>query len=200
MTPWTVILAAGESRRFGAPKLLQRIGGTTLLQRAINLATQVTSNRVIVILGCNAAQILEQHSNNQCQFILNEHWSNGMGTSLACAANTRLKQPPDNSGLLVMLADQVALDKPDLQCLIEEWQRDPNRPAAASYGSTLGPPVIFPEAFLPQLASLDGDSGAKSILQRRESKTLAVAMANAAFDIDTAADLERLEEKLPRED
>ena len=80
----------------------------------------------------------------------------------------------------------------DLDALIAEWRIEPELIAAASFSDRLGPPVIIPRAFWPQLAALRGDQGARSLLEWHTEHS-AVSMPHAGFDVDTPEDLARLE-------
>jgi len=50
---WSLVLAAGGSRRLGTPKQLLRIRGRTLLSRIVNAAEAVTPGRVVVVIGAD---------------------------------------------------------------------------------------------------------------------------------------------------
>ncbi len=49
MTVATIVVAAGQGTRFGAPKQYQRVGGETLVERCVRVAARV-SGQVIVVL------------------------------------------------------------------------------------------------------------------------------------------------------
>ena len=50
MSTAAVILAAGASKRFGSPKQLARIGGRTLVERAVDTARAADLSPVIVVI------------------------------------------------------------------------------------------------------------------------------------------------------
>ena len=162
-----------------------------MLQRSIDLAHQVSGDDVIVVLGCYADSLRQQHQHNTCKFLVNEDWSNGMGSSLACASAELASKHNAENGLLVLLADQVDVEIADLQALVAKWLEQPECAVAASHTNTIGPPAIFPARLLESLAGLSGNEGAKAILQREGSQTRTVDMPNAALDIDTVDDLEQ---------
>jgi molybdenum cofactor cytidylyltransferase len=61
----------------------------------------------------------------------------------------------------------------------------------AVYDGHAGVPALFPRTFFADLMALDGDSGAKAMLQSLNDK-VTVPMPEAAIDIDTIEDLESL--------
>ena len=94
-------------------------------------------------------------------------------------------------GLLVMLVDQPLISVDDLTRLAVGWRAAPDLPAASAYGGIVGVPAIFPRSCFADLLQLQGDQGAKSLLQDYAEKTI-VDIAAAAFDIDTEEDLRHL--------
>ena len=60
--------------------------------------------------------------------------------------------------------------------------------AASAYADTLGVPAIFPRQYFPQILQLGGDRGAKAVIEANAANVTAVAIPEAAMDIDTQAD------------
>ena len=92
-----------------------------------------------------------------------------------------------------MPCDQPLLRLSDLESLVDGWQTDPALPAVAAYDGVFGVPAIIPKDQLDQLTDLQGDRGAQNLLAAAAQRHV-VEMPNAAFDIDTREDLERLRE------
>ena len=65
----------------------------------------------------------------------------------------------------------------------------PSYIVAAQYNGVLGAPVIFPKQYFSQLSQLEGDKGAKKLLQQNIRQTISLSIPEAAFDIDTPEDL-----------
>jgi CTP:molybdopterin cytidylyltransferase MocA len=62
---------------------------------------------------------------------------------------------------------------------------------AAGYAGICGTPAIFPCRLRASLLNLQGERGAKSIIDNAPSVSV-VDMPNAEFDVDTLDDLENL--------
>lgn len=90
-----------------------------------------------------------------------------------------------------MLCDQPLLDVDDLTRLVSVWQTLPDEPAASVYKGVMRVPAIFPAHCLPALMMLQGDMGARSLLDTYPTVS-SVEIPSAAFDIDTVEDLARL--------
>jgi molybdenum cofactor cytidylyltransferase len=182
-----VLLAAGESRRLGAPKQLVRRRGTPLIIHAIETAAVVMP--VVVVLGAHALRLraLLRRRRPDVTIVENAHWSEGLASSLRAGLRA---VSADTRAVLVLLVDQPAVDRAALRRLIAAWRRRPSVPAAARYGERAGVPAILPRATWRALAELHGDVGARAVLRAAPRVTL-VEMPEAALDIDTPQDLER---------
>ncbi|GGA88338.1 xanthine dehydrogenase accessory protein PucB [Neiella marina] len=193
MTLQAAILAAGQSQRFGeANKLLAPLGDSFVLQRSVDTVSSVLPRQQIrLILGHQAAALVARfptlsHGHNLS-------YQEGLASSLRCAVK-QAEQSLSCQALLVLLADQVLLNTDDLSHLIQVWRQQPNDIICADYGERRGVPAVFPRSVWPQLNELKGDQGGKALL--RSSDVVTVAMANAAFDIDTPDDLKRAQDRL----
>ena len=190
----TLVLAAGSASRFGSPKQLARIGGQMLLQKAVSQATAVSGHAVTVVLGAYAEQLTQLLRHSPASVEINRHWQEGLASSLRLGIQ---RLPGSCEGVLVTLADQVAIRTFDLQRLASAWRRQPEWLIAASYDGHTGVPAVFPSWCFPDFANLRGDAGARSILARHADRCLRIPMPNAAVDIDRPEDLLALGEAAP---
>ena len=182
-----LIMAAGESRRFGSCKLLADIDGKPMLQRSIELAQSTDASLTRIVTG-RWHQEIEQAQNSglidAIDLIYNPDWKQGLGSSIAIGVS-QIASLCDEA--LVLLADQVKVSGEDLKRL--RLRDDKNQIACASYSKTLGPPAMFPAQFFPELQKLSGDKGAKKLLSELTITDCQIDIPRAAFDIDVPADL-----------
>lgn len=188
--PHVLVLAAGAARRFGSPKQLARLGGESLLQRAVTRATEVAGHCVTVVLGAHAADIAPLLRNSPASVLVNRQWEEGMGSSVRAGVASLAGS---TEAVLITLADQVAVTGFDLKRLIAAWRQQPDWIVAASYAGQTGVPAIFPSHSFSALTGLRGDAGARQVLRRMADRCVRVPMPNAAIDVDTPEDLQRLE-------
>ncbi|MDJ0654547.1 MAG: nucleotidyltransferase family protein [Xanthomonadales bacterium] len=184
---WALILAAGESRRLGSPKQQLQWQGRTLLQHAVQTARAVVGEHIMVVLGCQAERLSRDLD---CDWTTNPKWQEGMGSSLALGAS-RL---PEHAAVLILLCDQPRITVADLAELRDRFLSRPENPAVSVYQQTWGVPVLFPPTWRSRLLGLTGDRGARALLRDQENLTR-VPMENAAFDVDTPADRQQLEQQ-----
>lgn len=192
-----LMLAAGNSKRFGGIKQLADIQGQPMLcycldQYKHNENWLAGIDVTYVVLGANAASIKKILSRD-VNVVIASSWQQGMGSSLAQAMCALAN---DISHVFITLADQVALSPTTLENLLIQSKQAPEKIIAASYrnqqiSSELGVPVIFPRHYFADLVRLSGDRGAKGLLKENLDNVLAVPLPSAECDIDTPQDLAR---------
>ena len=182
-----VVLAAGRSRRFGAPKQLLRIEGETLVQRAVDAARATAPEDVIVVVDREAQAIRDALAGQAVRWV--ECADDHMAASLRAGVSAL---DACIGAALIVLADQPALTTRHLCSLVEAWRAAPERAAASAYAGTLGVPAVLPAAWFARLAEqADGDEGARALLRDARADVIALEAADLALDIDTPADFER---------
>ncbi len=187
----TLILAAGESKRFMECKQLATDKeGQSILERSIANCKAAHLGPIYVVLGARAEKIQLQLESTKSltledvHFIINPGWKNGMGASLSYGVKSIVQSHAHLAGILVVLADQVAVTATELKTLAERFLAQQLTPVASYYNDTLGPPCCFPAQLLGALVSLGSHKGAKEILY--EHGAIHIPCPNAAIDIDTA--------------
>ena len=187
----TVILAAGNSTRFGSPKQLLVHKGQSLVRAAVKAATASHTSPVIVVLGANRAQVAAELTRLRgVRTVINEHWATGLASSLAVGLRA-LMEISGCDAVLVMLADQPGVDAAALKKLITAFDQD-HRIVAACYAGTVGVPAIFGSEHVKELMRLTGDKGAGQWLRDHPDQVTTVPLPEAELDIDTSQDAERL--------
>lgn len=180
-----LILAAGAASRFGSTKQLVDIAGKPMLQHCIDSAATVLPGAVYTVLGNQSETIAA----NICgtNILLNLDWQKGLGHSIACGV-AALKE--DYQGILILLADQPNIRGHHLAQLLQLFNGD--NTVCSYYRGENGVPAIFPKSKYGDLMALQGDRGAKRLLQTMGNKLKTLSLAEASLDIDTPEDLDGL--------
>ncbi len=188
-----VILAAGNSSRLGQNKQLLRVGDQTLIRRAV-LTTRAAQVRHIAVVTGFAREVLRRELFGlDVAEIHNPAWAQGMGTSLSTAVTAELVKKWASGALLVVLPDQYLVTTAHLDALIDARKTTGKGIAATRYGDEQGAPAVFASDYFPALAALAPEAGARPLLRKFAGDVHLVDNPDAAFDLDTRADLARLD-------
>jgi len=185
------VLAAGTSSRFGATKLIQIFRDLPLVQHALLAAQGVCKDRVTLIVGYDADAVVVASARLANSVVLNTEFEKGMGTSIAAAIDA-CRQNAD--AILIMLADQPLISAQHLTILMTAWSGSDNEIVASEYDGTIGPPILFPRNAYDRLRGLDGESGAKELLQDGQFDVRSIELPLAGYDVDTRQDLDLLDQ------
>ncbi len=187
-----VILAGGKSNRLGSPKQLLKYKGQSLLQHAAEAALGTGIMPVIVITGAKAELMEKELENYPVQLAYNEAWEEGMASSIRCGVEASKRMKPDVDGILFMVCDQPFADTFVLNELIA-MQKESGMPISASvYDDIIGTPAIYHKSIFPELISLQGDIGAKKIINAHKDSLSTISFDSGKTDIDTTSDYENL--------
>jgi len=181
-----LVLAAGAAQRFGAAKQLARLDGLALVVRVVRALAPACPTGVVVMTGAYQEEVAMALAAEPARCVYNPGWRAGMGSSIGRGLDQLGAQ---TSAALVALADQPGIQTTHFLALVDAWQQQPDRPAAAVYEGHAGVPAIFPRSYWPALQLLQGDRGARSLLRDCAGLT-AVDLPAAAWDVDEPADLQ----------
>ncbi|SEH23024.1 molybdopterin-binding/glycosyltransferase family 2 protein [Rhizobium sp. NFR12] len=183
-----VLLAAGQARRMGESglhKLLAEFDGVPLVRRSAEMLLASKATPVVVVTGHRQQDIAAELSSLDVRLQDNPSHEAGMASSLI-AGFTR----PDVAaadGVLVMLADMPGVTVSHIDALLGAFG-DAGGEAivrAVSNGKR-GNPVILPRATYDAVRNLQGDVGARAIIETSGLPVIDVDIGPAAhLDVDT---------------
>jgi nicotine blue oxidoreductase len=122
-----VVLAAGASTRFGAPK--QRL----LLGEVLDRVRRSSVDEVVVVAGAYALE-------TDARVVECPEWERGGGASLRCGLAALAA---GIEAAVVVLADGPDIAPAAIDRLIERWRAGAGEVLAASYGGVRGHPVLL---------------------------------------------------------
>ncbi|WP_439128424.1 nucleotidyltransferase family protein [Polaribacter sp.] len=184
-----LVLAAGKSTRMKAPKQLVKIGNNYLLETVLTKAKAINRNHVYCVLGANATTIRREIASSNIHFVYNNNFETGLSASIVSGINAMYLKPYLYDGVLILLGDMPAIEKDYLQSMIDLFSRDKSKIIASNYKNKLGVPAVFPKSYFLKLKSLQGDFGAKDILNNN-TDVIAMQKQTNFIDIDTEKDLQ----------
>ena len=189
--PVGILLAAGQSTRFGSNKLLHPLTDNKpmLLVSADKLAKVLPGS--IVVISEKLVPLRVELEQMGLRVVVNEQAEQGMGSSIACGVDAC----PDANGWLIMLADMPYLKTETIKLLADKLECGTSIVAPVyenkSGDNQRGHPVGFAQRFKNELLALDKDIGAREVIKNHQDqlKLVAVDDAGVITDVDQASDV-----------
>jgi len=205
-----IILAAGESQRFGQPKQLLKWRGEPFVLAVAKTALESGLSPVIVVTGAHAEQVTAAVNNLPVQIVHNKKWQSGQASSIK-AGLSPLPGPPPNSGTfgeddpqgrvgvggaIFLLADQPQITPTILHALVEEHASTRAPIVAPMVLDQRGNPVLFDRDTFSDLMKLAGDVGGRGIFSKHKVTYLPWHDDALLLDVDTPEHYQRLKDLL----
>ena len=182
-----VVLAAGESKRYGSNKLVADHRGRPLVSHAVDAAIGSEADSVFVVTGHESqavrAAIGEKPDVN---FVLNEEFRSGMASSLK--AGVRAAHGFDS--VMVIPGDMPRLTVTIADAVIRAWRECSAPLCNAVANGRRAHPVLFRRELFSELLGISGDEGGRSVVARHANRAATVALE----DDSSQADVDRRED------
>ena len=181
-----VLLAAGRSTRMrGSNKLLAEIGGKPLVRIAAEQALASKAKPVIVITGHERERVEAALKGLPVRLVHNPDFADGLGTSVRAGIAA---VPADADGAIICLGDMPQVDAALIDRLIGAF--DPAKGSLAvmpTIDGKRGNPVLWSRRFFPDLMAIEGDVGARHLIDRYGEAVVEVPVTGKAalVDVDT---------------
>ncbi|HSA67375.1 MAG TPA: nucleotidyltransferase family protein [Methyloceanibacter sp.] len=186
-----LVLAAGRSSRM-APrnKLLESVGGETMVRRVAATAMASGAEPVIVVTGHEAASVAGALRGLDVTIVANPDYADGLSTSLRAGLRAL---PQGIDGALILLGDMPRVEASVLSALMAAFTGANAICVPVRHGRR-GNPVLWGRSYFAEMMQLHGDTGAKPLVARHEARLIEVEVATDSIfeDVDAPEDLERL--------
>jgi molybdenum cofactor cytidylyltransferase len=187
-----VLLAAGGASRFkaagggDASKLVAPVAGKPLVRHSAEAALASRAAPLIVVTGHDRAAVEAALDGLEVRFAHNGGHAQGLASSLRTGVAAL---PASAAGALILLGDMPAVTPALIDRLIAAFEARPDALAAApSLKGRRGNPVLLARALFPAIARLDGDEGARKLLNDAapgQVIDIEVSGEAAILDVDT---------------
>ncbi len=182
-----VVLAAGMASRMGTGaghKLLAEFSGVPLVRHCVETVLASNADRTVVVTGHRAADIEEALAGLDVSFVRNDDYASGMASSLITGLDAIAAEA---DGMLVVLADMPGISTPDLDRMIAAFPaQEGHAIVRAVADGKRGNPVILPRAAFSAVRRLQGDIGARQIIENSGLAVVDIDIGTAAhLDLDT---------------
>jgi molybdenum cofactor cytidylyltransferase len=200
-----IILAAGCSTRFAegsdaATKLVAALGGNPLVRHVADAALLSSARPIVVVTGHQAGVVEAALRGLDLAFVANPYYAEGLSTSLRRGVDAL---PVTCAGALILLGDMPLVSSALIDRLIGAFERGlvastPVPLAAAPVrAGRRGNPVLIARDLFPAIAKLEGDHGARSLIDSLGPRVVECLVEDdsALIDVDTKEALRMLEDE-----
>jgi|ERR1700693_4282746 len=195
-----VILAAGESRRMGAPKALLPYRGGTFLSHLIEITRhpQIALTRIVV--GAHREEIERAAARPPDEIIFNRDWPKGQLSSIQAAIRCLHENSLEGTmdGILLCPVDHPLVSANLVALLIEQFYSSGKLIVVPKHAGRRGHPMIFSSALYAELLAAPADVGARAVVWAHASEVLEVPVEEegVVLNLNDPATLERAMGKL----
>src|SRR6266516_5923643 len=187
-----VILAAGESSRFGRPKQLIQFRGKSLVRRIADAAGEAGCKPIAGVAGSEAEKVRAELRGARVKIFDNQNWRAGIGGSIRLGVQGLIDIQAKPEAIALLVCDQPFVDARTIARLITLREKTKRTIVASSYANTLGVPALFDRSCFQELLALDNATGAKMVILSNRERVAEFPFPEGKIDIDTLADYEKL--------
>ncbi len=166
-----ILLAAGQSKRMnGENKLAKEIQGIPLIKLSVKNILASSINELIIVLG-HQKEIIEKliDKNEKIKFVFNKDFESGMASSIKTGLNNLSEK---TEAFFICLGDMPMINQDVYNQLIRS--RNNKEIIVPTYKGQQGNPILFSKSMKSIIISIEGDIGAKKILEQNKDKILKV--------------------------
>ena len=184
---WAIILAAGESKRMGFPKMLLPFRGTTIVGQVIENILNSQVDETVVVLGADGDEIKKVILNFPVRYCINEDYKEGMLSSVKCGFRML---PRDFDAVLVFPGDQPMVKPEITDRVISAYRKGDKGIVVPFYGKKRGHPLLIGSRYREDVMNLDLEKGLRSLMQKYPGDVLEVGTDSPEIlkDIDDQED------------
>jgi molybdenum cofactor cytidylyltransferase len=191
-----LLLAAGQSSRMGSNKLLAEVDGRPMVARVAQRLLSSHARPIVAVLGNEAARVDAALGKLPVERVRNPAFAEGLSSSLKAGLAAL---PSDIDGVLVCLGDMPLVAGRDLDRLIAAFNPLEGRAIVVpTRHGKRGNPVLWAKRFIPEMAELAGDVGAKHLIGEHAELVAEIEMDSdgVLIDIDTPDALAAFRDKV----
>lgn len=202
-----IILAAGESKRYGKTKQLFDWLGKPFVRQVAETALAAGLSPVVVVTGANAEAVEAAVNDLPIIIVRNAEWQKGQSSSIqvglqALPPSSLRDSFPKSFGFgegwegvgaaIFLLADQPQITPTVLRALVEKHSEELAPVVAPLIADQRANPVLFDRATFRDLMALTGDVGGRAIFSKYSPTYLPWHDESLLVDVDTPGDMKKL--------
>jgi molybdenum cofactor cytidylyltransferase len=184
-----VILASGDSSRYGQPKQLLDWFGEPFIVKVAKTALAAGLHPVIVVVGAVKDPIVQALQTLPIEIIENDDWQAGQSSSIRRALPVLGNRC---GGAIFLMSDMPQVTSTTIKQILAEHNSHGLPISAPRIGGKRINPVLFDRAVFPDLSGISGDQGGRVLFQKYPVGWVDIDDATAGWDVDTPEDYQKL--------
>ena len=186
-----IILAAGQSKRMGQPKMLLPWGKSTVLEQVITTFLTAGIQDVIVVTGGSREQLEKILRPYPIRPIHNPDYADG---EMLCSIQCGLRALPDHvQATLIGLGDQPQVEEKIVRSICEAYRERRSRLIVPSFEMKRGHPWLVVRPLWDEILALKKPESPRDFLNRHapDIHYLNVDTESVLADLDTPEDYQK---------
>ena len=181
---WSIILAAGESKRMGSPKMLLMFNGRTMIENVLENVSDSEIINILVVLGSDREILTEVVEKFNVKHCFNDNYIEGMLSSVQCGFRNL---PSDFEAVMIFQGDQPLITSMIINKVIEAYRLTGKGIVIPVYKKRRGHPLLISRKYSEEIKKLDAREGLRSLAYRFPDDVLEVETDDPGIlkDIDT---------------
>jgi molybdenum cofactor cytidylyltransferase len=168
---WAIILAGGESRRMGTPKMLLPFKGSTMLEKVIEIIKDSGIEQIIVVLGAEREKISELLKSSKVRTSYNERYKEGMLSSVICGLQN---VPAEAEAVLVFQGDEPLISPTSVKKVVEGFRSSQRGIVIPVYGKKRGHPLLIAPKYMKEVPLIEPERGLRALAEKHFDDVLEV--------------------------
>ena len=176
-----ILLAAGQSKRMtGENKLTKEIKGIPLIKLSVKNILDSSIDELIIVFGYQK-EIIEKliDENKKIKPVFNKDFESGIGSSIKTGLKHMSKK---TTAFFICLGDMPLVNQDIYNLLIKS--KNNKEIIIPTYKGQQGNPILFLISMKEKIMNIQGDVGAKKILELNKDKIMSVQIDDQGITKD----------------
>lgn len=159
-----LVLATNPGSGFEGSKYLAPYRGSTLIEYVVSEVHQWPVDLVIVVLGPDAEEILDETDLGDSMIVIDLEWGEGEAASLRVGIDT-LYRLDEYDTIVLINADQPGSRGEEILRMLEKHAESHRQAVVPKYRYAVGHPVVIGDILWSRLINMEGSAGVDQLLQ-----------------------------------
>jgi molybdenum cofactor cytidylyltransferase len=185
-----ILLSAGLSERFGSPKALANLLGTTVIEHVQTTLLQSSCDKIIVVLGAHARQIQPSiFIHSRIRVVYNKNYNFGQTSSVQAGWR---EEGNLSTGVMFLPVDCPLVHASSIDKIINHFKKHGPDILVPSYQNKKGHPPIFHQRLKSKILNLPMDQGLNSLFADHPPQTIEIDDRGIIENFNTPQEFETI--------